>query len=76
MAECDLEQLDQIKNACSLDPFLIIIQGDGLALKGAHINFYTDEDQNIHFEMNKSFLDECGFEVDCRLLQFSTLITN
>lgn len=70
------KELEQAVELCGKEKFLLVTEADGFALKGAHINFYFNENQNLLFEMNKSALDKNGFKVDFYLLNFAKVVGN
>lgn len=71
----DKDLLDLIVDKCNKSPFLIISDSEGFARKGAHINFYITEQQNVHFEINKYALEKAGFKTDFLLLEYANVIT-
>ncbi|MBN1116318.1 MAG: YfiR family protein [Bacteroidales bacterium] len=53
---------------------LIVSEYEGFAKKGAHINFYLTEKETMHFEINKSSMDDSGFKMDFLLLDFAKVV--
>jgi hypothetical protein len=65
--------LEEVKKKTRGSGALIISFGNGLAEKGAMINFYLD-DGKLRFEMNRSALEQEKIQVSSQLLKLARLV--
>lgn len=70
------KELEAAIQLCAKDSFLLVTESKGFAQRGAHVNFYVTAEQTLHFEMNKSKLDQDGFKVDFLLLDYAKVLKN
>ena len=64
------EALEKIKNM----PTLLIAEREGLARKGAGINFVTLEDDTLKFELNKKAIESHNLRIALALISLGLLI--
>ncbi len=61
--------LKKILNILKKKPILIVAERDGLAKKGASINFIIMEDDTLKFEVNRSVMKKLKLEISDGLLK-------
>ncbi len=61
--------LKKILNIIENKPILIVAERDGLAKKGASINFIIMEDDTLKFEVNRSVMEKLNLEISDGLLK-------
>jgi len=66
--------LNDIKKKFADKPVLIISEFEDAAQMGAAINFVTDQDNNVKFELNRKTVKQAGLKLNNSLLALAILI--
>ena len=74
ISNSEANKINEILNYIKNDPILTISDSDGFALKGVHLNFYNSDEGTIHFEINRSKLNETKLKIDMYLLELARII--
>lgn len=63
------QMFEKIFDVCKAKPILIITESPGMARKGAHINYFIDPDNTLHFNINEKSFKQSKLKLDYMLLE-------